>query len=189
MAARGVLQIAIAVWVASEIVLAVFRRRSSRSAVVTDRASAGLLWIVIGVSVFAGAGLHFLEAGRIELAPAVLRALALTVLVVGLTLRWAAILSLGRFFTTNVAIHDEHQVVRRGPYRWVRHPSYTGLLLAFVGLGLSFGSWLSLGVVLIPTTVAVLYRIRVEEETLLAAFGEEYASYARGTKRLIPGIY
>jgi len=89
----------------------------------------------------------------------------------------------------NVAIHAEQRIVRHGPYRCVRHPSYTGLLLAFVGLGLSFGSSLSLAAVVVPITGAMLCRIRVEEEALVNALGEQYASCATGTKRLIPGIY
>ena len=55
--------------------------------------------------------------------------------VAGLILRWWAIIMLGRFFTVDVTIEKDHELVERGPFRIVRHPSYTGVLLAFVGLG------------------------------------------------------
>jgi protein-S-isoprenylcysteine O-methyltransferase Ste14 len=64
-----------------------------------------------------------------------------------------------------------------------------GMLVVFVAVGLNAGNWMSLGVVLVLTTLAILYRIHIEEEVLRGAFGEDYAAYCRTTKRLIPGIF
>jgi protein-S-isoprenylcysteine O-methyltransferase len=105
-----------------------------------------------------------------------------------LVLRWTAILTLGRFFTANVTIHEGQMVIAAGPYRYVRHPSYAGLLLAFLGLGVFFGNWLSLGVLMIPITLAVIHRIRLEESMLVSALGPAYNAYCARTKRLIPGV-
>jgi len=80
-------------------------------------------------------------------------------------------------------------VIRSGIYRHVRHPSYSGLLLAFVGLGLAFGNWVSLAVMLGPIVAALLYRIHIEEIVLLEALGREYAEYCKATRRLVPGVY
>ncbi len=77
----------------------------------------------------------------------------------------------------------------RGPFRVVRHPSYTGVLLAFVGFALSLANWASLLVILLPISAAFVRRINVEEQALSSALGERYLSYMRRTKRLIPGIY
>jgi protein-S-isoprenylcysteine O-methyltransferase len=107
----------------------------------------------------------------------------------GLALRWYAILYLGRFFTVNVAISRDHQLIDTGPYRFIRHPSYSGALMAFLGLGLCIGNWASLAAMLLPTLVVFSWRIRVEERALLGALGEQYFTYMQRTKRLVPAIY
>lgn len=80
-------------------------------------------------------------------------------------------------------------MIESGPYRLVRHPSYTGALLAFLGFGFSLGNWLALLVIIVPIFVAFAYRIKVEERALVDALGDRYVSYARRTKRLLPFIY
>lgn len=107
----------------------------------------------------------------------------------GIALRWYSILHLGRFFTVDVAIAADHRVVDDGPYRWVRHPSYSGAILAFAGYGICVGNWLSLALVVVPVSWAFVRRIEVEEEALTAALGEAYRAYAARTRRLVPGIY
>lgn len=107
----------------------------------------------------------------------------------GLTLRIWAILVLGRAFRTSVEVHAGQQVVDRGPYRWVRHPSYSGLLLIAAGLGLTYGNWLSLALMLMLPLAALLRRIQVEEGVLADALGRPYTDYLRRTKRLIPGLW
>lgn len=109
--------------------------------------------------------------------------------VFGLILRWYSIIHLGRFFTVNVAIAADHQLVETGPYRFIRHPSYTGALLAFIGFAMAMRNWASFLVIAIPIGVAVLYRIKVEERALIQAFGDRYLAYSRQTKSLIPFIY
>jgi protein-S-isoprenylcysteine O-methyltransferase len=109
--------------------------------------------------------------------------------VAGIALRWWAIIHLGRFFTVNVAIAADHRVVDDGPYRFVRHPSYTGALMSFVGLGLTTGNWLAAVVLVVPISVAFLRRITIEERVLAAALGEPYRAYAARTKRLVPFLY
>jgi protein-S-isoprenylcysteine O-methyltransferase Ste14 len=114
---------------------------------------------------------------------------SLLVLIFGLALRWAAVLSLGKSFSSNVAIHATQRVHKTGLYRWMRHPSYTGLLLCILALGLHTRNWISLLVIFVAPAVALLYRIHVEEIALLDHFGQEYIDYSRQTSRLIPGIY
>jgi protein-S-isoprenylcysteine O-methyltransferase len=97
--------------------------------------------------------------------------------------------ALGRFFTVQVAVHQDHQVVRAGPYRRLRHPAYSGALIAFLGLGVLTGSALSLAIILAGTGAAFLYRIEVEERALRSRLGADYAEYARATNRLIPFVY
>jgi protein-S-isoprenylcysteine O-methyltransferase len=109
--------------------------------------------------------------------------------VMGILLRWYAILYLGRFFTTDVAITNDHRVVDSGPYRFIRHLSYAGSLLAVLGLSLTFQNWASVLIVFVPSCAVQLWRIHIEEKVLLGGLGESYRSYMQRTKRLIPWIY
>ncbi len=177
------------VWPISEIVLSVAKRASSRTAEVRDRGSIKLLWIVIAASVTVAVLLEYEGLGQMAIAPEHLRLIVLVLLLAGLAIRWTAILTLGRLFSTNVAVKKGHTIVRRGLYARVRHPSYSGLMLAFVALGLSFGNWLSLIVIVVPVAAALGYRISVEERVLVDTFGREYEDYISNTKRLIPWVY
>ncbi len=107
----------------------------------------------------------------------------------GIALRQWAVWTLGRFFTVVVRITDEQTVIDRGPYRWVRHPSYTGLLLTLVGLGAALGNWLSVLALAVLPTIGLMVRIRVEERALLESLGEPYRAYAEHRRRLIPGLW
>jgi protein-S-isoprenylcysteine O-methyltransferase Ste14 len=111
------------------------------------------------------------------------------VILLGVALRWYAIRVLGRFFTRNVAIRQDHEIIRAGPYRYVRHPSYSGYLLAALGLGIALNNWLALGVLLLVNAAVFGYRIQVEESVLVTAFGQDYVAYQRTTRRIIPLIY
>ncbi len=110
--------------------------------------------------------------------------LGLLIMVAGLTIRLYSILHLGRMFTRLVEIAPDHRLVTTGPYRLVRHPSYTGLLVFFLGIGLGLGDWLSALVMVGLPIIGIIYRIEVEESALIAAFGEEY----RGYKAKVPGL-
>jgi protein-S-isoprenylcysteine O-methyltransferase Ste14 len=108
---------------------------------------------------------------------------------VGGGFRLWSIATLGRYFRAVVHIQEDHHVVRSGPYRVLRHPSYTGLLVGLLGVGLLFGNYLSAVVFEVLVVIGVLYRIRVEEKVLLAGLGDDYAAYMRETDRLIPGVW
>ncbi len=179
----------IALFPVSEIALAVFRRARTRTAHVEDQGSLRLLWLVIAASLCAAIALRWVPSPGLPLSTDHRRLLSVLLLAAGLALRWAAILTLGRFFTVDVAIHSDHQLVQAGVYGFIRHPSYTGMLIAFLGLGVFFGSWASLLALVVPITLAVVNRIAKEEEALLKAFGAPYVAYCARTKRLVPGLY
>lgn len=113
----------------------------------------------------------------------------LLLMLAGQLLRWWSMATLGRFFTINVAIRSGHRLVESGPYRYVRHPSYSAILLFHLGAGLCLGNALSLAALLVPVALALGYRIQVEEEVLHAALGAAYLEYMTRTKRLVPGLY
>jgi protein-S-isoprenylcysteine O-methyltransferase Ste14 len=115
--------------------------------------------------------------------------LGLAVVLAGAGLRDWAILSLGHYFRRQVTIEQGQRIVRRGPYRVLRHPSYAGLLLIFAGFGLTFGSWFSAAAVSLIVFAGMLPRIRVEERALARALGPDYADYAKSTARLLPHVW
>jgi protein-S-isoprenylcysteine O-methyltransferase len=110
-------------------------------------------------------------------------------MLLGMPLRWWSVRTLAQFFTIDVAIREGHRLIRGGPYRLLRHPSYTGALMTFWGFGLALGHWSSLLVLIVPVTAAFLWRIRIEERVLADAFPAEYPAYARETRRLIPYLW
>jgi protein-S-isoprenylcysteine O-methyltransferase Ste14 len=107
----------------------------------------------------------------------------------GMALRLYSMSILGRYFTFQVAVHTDQPVIETGPYRYIRHPSYTGALITIVGLGLALGNWAGLIVLLVCMFVGYGYRIPIEESALVASIGEPYEDYIRRTHRLIPYVY
>jgi protein-S-isoprenylcysteine O-methyltransferase Ste14 len=115
--------------------------------------------------------------------------LGISIVVAGAALRIWAVVTLGRFFKLTVTIQPDHHVVEVGPYRRLRHPSYTGLLLILAGVGIALANWLSLLALVALPLAGILIRIRAEEAALMTALGESYAAYATRTARLIPGVW
>ena len=183
------LQIAGLLWCVSEVALNFLTRARREGAKVRDRASVIILWVAIAIGFAIAIVLSSIRATRIPFPVSWLDGIGLLVFAEGLAIRWTAILTLGRFFTARVTIQQDHRVVRIGLFRYVRHPSYSGLFLAFFGVALQFHNWLSLLGILLPFFAALLYRIRVEEDAMVEAFGEDYMSHQRSTSRLIPGIF
>jgi len=179
-----------AVWVAGEMWLIAQRRPTEGDAKRADRGSFGLLMAVMYPAVGLGVWMGFSGIGRLPASLFLpLHYGGAALIVAGLVLRWTAIRTLGRFFTVTVTVREGHRVIRDGLYRYVRHPSYAGALLSFVGLAMSFGSWATFLVILVPVFAALAYRIRVEEAALVQGLGEDYREYQRTTARLIPGVY
>lgn len=176
-------------WFASEVFIAIATRTRNTTGNVRDRGTIYLLWVVIATSITAGMWLSGAQGSNLPSGAHWLRPVSLGMLALGLVLRWTAIATLGKSFSSNVAIHATQRVKRDGLYRWMRHPSYTGLLLCLYAVGVHTRNWISMLVIALPTTAALLYRIHVEEIALRDHFGREYVDYSRETKRLVPGIY
>jgi protein-S-isoprenylcysteine O-methyltransferase len=177
-----------AIYGLSELYLAVTRRSQLR-ALSRDRRSLFLLWSVIVVSLWLGIQMVWLVPGAAVAFPRLLYIFGFILFLGGLAFRWYSIGYLGRYFTVDVSISAEHKLIDSGPYRYIRHPSYAGALLAFVGLGLCFGNWLSILFLTVPIIGAFLWRIRIEESALTEALGDDYRRYQQRTKRLIPWVY
>jgi protein-S-isoprenylcysteine O-methyltransferase Ste14 len=115
--------------------------------------------------------------------------LGIVTILAGAALRLWAIVTLGRWFTYDVRVTDGQPVVQSGPYRWIRHPSYTGIVIVLLGIGLTLGNWLSLVFITLLPTVGLVLRIRVEEAALVTTLGAAYEQYAATKPHLIPGIW
>lgn len=155
-------------------------------------ADKGSLPLMIGLSSLASAlALVFWGAGvgRISWSVPHVPAIGLGLMVLGIAVRWWAILTLRGQFTINVAALQEHRLVTAGPYRVLRHPSYTGTLLVVFGLGLALENSISFACLFVGPLLALLYRIRVEEAMLADLFGDEYTRYQRRTWRLLPLVF
>jgi protein-S-isoprenylcysteine O-methyltransferase Ste14 len=184
--ALHLLRILAFIWIASELILT---RRSGANATSKDRGSLTLLIIVQWTSIFLGIFVAYnVSVGFFPYLETV-RMCGIGVFITGYVLRVYSIIYLGKFFTVNVAIASDHRVIDTGPYRYIRHPSYTGVFLLYLGLGLAIGNWLTMSIILIPIFIAFQWRMSIEEAALSEALGEPYREYMKRTKRLIPFIY
>lgn len=189
MKAGLVFYLLVAAWVASEQWLS-WRRRSQAGARRSDAHTLPLLLVTISASVGLGVWLSFVRPWPIPEPPRhVLYAVGLALMAAGMLLRWWSIRVLAQFFTVDVSIRPDHRIVRDGPYRLLRHPSYTGALATFYGFALCLGDVAAALVVIVPVTLVFLRRIKVEEAVLAQAFPQDYPAYSRQTRRLLPGIW
>lgn len=176
------------VWVGSEIALT---RKSLRHAdgAQHDRGSAGLLWAACAVGLVAALLFKHWQLAPFAFAYGPRQAAAVLLFALGIGLRFLAIRQLGEQFNSRIVINRQHQLVEKGLYRWVRHPSYTGLLLALAAAGLAMGDGLALLALVVPPMWAVLHRIELEEALLTRYFYDEYPAYCKQTKKLLPWVY
>jgi protein-S-isoprenylcysteine O-methyltransferase len=185
-----ILAVALSVaWGAAEQVFA--RRNRGRAGTAShERDRGSFQWInasVVGGMTIAGA-LGFSGVG----AASNIRAWELSgalVCLAGAAIRLHAIAVLANHFTSRVTILGEHKLVRDGLYRYVRHPSYLGQILILVGLGALMGNVVAVLAAPLMTTVALLWRIRIEERAMAERFGAAYQEYRRATWRLLPLVW
>ena len=175
-------------WLLSEILLNRLVRSKNPDSKEVDKNSLNLIWIAIVISMTLG-----ILSVNYWSAPIMPAGIALYLgsgfIIAGMIIRFTAVWSLGKFFTVNLGIQDNHRLVRTGLYKYIRHPSYSGSLLSFAGFCLSLNNWLSLLIIMIPVIATFINRINIEEKLLFGQFGSEYEEYRRKTKRLVPLIY
>jgi len=150
-----------------------------------DRSSRLLIFLSIFLSL---AVAWFFATAGIAMLPSWVYYPGVAVMILGIALRQWSIAVLGRFFSGAVGVQAGQKVVDKGPYRLVRHPSYTGALLILVGLGLALQSWGAILAIVSLFGVAFGYRMSVEEKVLTSQLGDEYIQYTKRTKRLIPFV-
>jgi protein-S-isoprenylcysteine O-methyltransferase Ste14 len=183
------IQISSAIWIVLELIFT-FTRNRARGAQTHDRASG----FVLIISVYAGIalGLNSSFSAKQFAIPwdrTLLFGIGIFLILAGEAFRGYAIWVLGKFFTSVISIQAGQTVIEKGPYRYIRHPSYTGAMLSFLGFGLALTNWLSLGLVILGTIIGYAYRVHVEEQALVEGLGKPYRDYMQHTKRFIPFVF
>ena len=183
----GLVDLTLAAWVLLEVAVRV--REGIEGQGCRDRDRATRVWIALAL----GAAIALALTARSQVAsmrlPMLARTVGVVVMWLGLALRVWAIVALGGAFRTTIEVDAEQTVVSTGPYRWVRHPSYCGLLLIVAGFGLSTGNWLSLAACVVVPLPALVRRIYLEEAELDRVLGAAYRTYESDKARLIPRLW
>ncbi|MFH0756344.1 MAG: isoprenylcysteine carboxylmethyltransferase family protein [Bacteroidota bacterium] len=138
-----------------------------------DKGSISIIWTLIPIAV-TGTIILSNKTETVISSHSIVHYIGLGVILMGMVFRFISIFSLGRFFTVDVTIRENHELKKDGIYKIIRHPSYSGSLLSFVGFGISLNNWLSLIAITSLVTIAFLYRIRIEERLLAEQFGSDY---------------
>jgi protein-S-isoprenylcysteine O-methyltransferase Ste14 len=177
-------------WICCEIIgsMIIPRLWQQRSGVKLERKDRWSGWIMItGViaSIFVA---FFFSQEKIAMLPGWTFYPGIALMIGGIVLRQWSIAILGKFFSMLVSVQEGQSIIREGPYRFIRHPSYTGALLTLSGIGLAIQSWGALLVLLVIFCIVYGYRIHIEEKALVLHLGEEYIAYRQTTKMLIPYI-
>jgi protein-S-isoprenylcysteine O-methyltransferase Ste14 len=175
-------------WVISELAILILVRSKKNSA---DRDEGSIIWLnaTIYTCVTTGITVGFLRVGQVHLGGLVVYGAGMVIILLGIVIRWTAILTLRKYFTANVVIQSDHRLITSGIYRLVRHPSYIGSIISFCGLGVAFSNWISFLVLVVPITFVFIKRLKLEERALEDAFGEEYQRYQKSSWALCPWIY
>ncbi len=172
----------------SELILMIIKHSKKKGTKTkNDNKSLVLFWITIPISLTIGFyTANYLEWNTLCYSIAIF---GLSIFMIGVVVRWISIIQLKKEFTVDVAITKNHNLKTNGIYKKIRHPSYLGLLLICFGLSISMNSIISLSVITIPILLALIYRIKTEENILIKEFGETYKDYIKKTYKIIPRIY
>jgi protein-S-isoprenylcysteine O-methyltransferase Ste14 len=155
----------------------------------TDKGSTGVIVLAGWIGMFAGFAVSGRPAFVLQRGQKIWFAAGLAILLAGTALRRHCWRMLGKHFTGNVRAAADQPVIETGAYRWVRHPSYTGGILMYLGTGLALTNWLSVIIIAGAGILAYWYRVRVEERALLNQIGPRYDDYMQRTKRFVPFIF
>jgi protein-S-isoprenylcysteine O-methyltransferase Ste14 len=192
--AGGVLTAVVLCWFVLEFAefLRVREARAARPGTLKTRNPA-IFWLSwVACMIVAEAGLygapHVFPAAAIRPGAAAFVA-GIAIFVTGAVLRGWSFLTLGKYFSYVIEVSPDQQVVTAGPYRAVRHPTYAGGMLIFIGIGLASANWAGLTAITLLPLAIVVWRIRIEENALVTTLGERYRGYAGQHKRLVPLVW
>jgi protein-S-isoprenylcysteine O-methyltransferase Ste14 len=184
------LAVALVIWLAPEAARGLRWRGRNGEASVADR---GSLYVTVGLIELGGlaalACALFLRDAVIAWSREAIFWVGIALMLIGVALRAWAVRTLGQYFLPVVAVRADQQVVRSGPYRLIRHPTYSGALLTLLGFGLTLTNWAALVALLGCALAGLAYRVRVEEQALLQTLGQPYREYMAQTTRFVPFLF
>ena len=163
-------------------------RRTGATAVAGIGGRIVVLACLIATAAVVNLAPHVVPAATIR-PGAVAFAAGMVVLLAGLVCAAGQFKALGQYFTHTVIVSSDQPVIATAPYRVLRHPSYAGVILAGLGVGLASANWAGLAGLMLPSITALLWRIRIEESALMATLGDRYRAYAAQHKRLVPLVW
>lgn len=172
----------------SEIVVMI-AKRSKKKGVKTrnDKRSLILFWIIIPLSLSFGFLMaNYQQWNSLNESIAIF---GLSLYFIGFVIRWISIIQLKKEFTVDVAISNNHKLKTNGIYKYIRHPSYLGVLMICFGISIALNSFISVLIITIPLLLLLIYRISIEENVLLKEFGKTYEEYMLKTCKMIPKLY
>jgi len=154
-----------------------------------DRGTRKLVWILTAIA-FDSAWIPVIFGfGRLLDLGDWLTWVGVLIMISGVVFRRYVISFLGKFFTATVQIQKDHRLIKAGPYHYIRHPSYLGILILALGNGIALANWISLLICIVLPAIGLIRRIKVEEKELLDHFGQQFQDYRKSTWRIIPYIY
>ena len=182
----------IAILVISEWMLVYSMKKKGISSVNQDKTTIIFIFAIV-ISVAIAIPLSFYLNGigvlRIVFSQKILMVLTICFVMIGMMIRWFSIITLSKYFSTNLTIVDDHTLYKDGLYKYIRHPSYLGATISSVGVGLYFSNLISFCIIVSSIVIGYIHRIRNEEKMLINHFGKEYIDYQNETKKLIPFVW
>jgi len=177
------------VWLLPEIIHT-FSHHIEAGSRADGRSSNVVVQVCLGASILLANWLMRVQTwATISWHPVLIFGIGITFVLGGVAFRWYAIHVLGKYYSVRLGVQPGQTVMKDGPYRWIRHPSYTGSLITMLGFGLAFTNWLCLVSVPLIVLIGYSYRANVEERMLVTALGDPYREYMKNTKRFIPFVY
>jgi len=185
-----ILIIASTIWIFAEVYLVLRDNSRGKGKTTIDRRTRNYNFISLIIAISCAALVSWIPLFQFNRrGTSVVFWIGIIIIVLGLFLRYWSINILGKYFRTTVEVEESQKIVEKGPYKFIRHPSYSGIILFCIGYGLAVQNWLSLIIAISLPTIALLYRIKIEEEALVKGIGTDYEAYQKKTKKLIPGIW
>ena len=185
-----ILIIASTIWIFAEVYLVLRDNSRGKGKTTIDRRTRNYNFISLIIAISCAALVSWIPLFQFNRrGTSVVFWIGIIIIVLGLFLRYWSINILGKYFRTTVEVEESQKIVEKGPYKFIRHPSYSGIILFCIGYGLAVQNWLSLIIAISLPTIALLYRIKIEEEALVKGIGNDYEAYQKKTKKLIPGIW
>ena len=176
-------------WAVMEMVIAFKTRVNFSTTISCEYRSERFIWLVVALALVVALVFKHLHLVALPIAAGYRQIIAVTLFISGLGIRCAAVVFLGQFFSTTVVTQNSHRLIETGPYQFIRHPAYTGLLLSFFAAGIAMGDGLALLMLFCPIAYVISQRIDLEEKWLADHFGTTYDDYCLRTKKLLPWVY